>query len=165
MYSVAPNQRYFLIDHQVAQGTPHNPPVLEVVRVQEYWGQLIVFGIKHAHQQHIYIHGYEDIPAHPSCGVVLPHETAERAAEVTRMFRGRPISLRPWLILQDLEDVPIVNWARRLGNLWQPVDYWDPEERLRRAQVVIEVYLYWKRYGEWPRWFREARLGQRAALN
>ena len=164
MYSVNRNSRYYLIDYQVPQGTPEAPPVLEVVEVTDYKGQLIILGIKHAHQQHVFAKGFETIGSHPSVSVVLPYETTENVASInTFLAKGRKITLRPILAISDELDIPVVTWSRRMGRLWQPVDYFDPAERLERAKMVIDVYLDWKQTGAWPEWFRRAKLAQTAA--
>lgn len=144
-------QIYECIDVKVPQGTPRTPPQLRILDIYDYLGQYIVYAAKLTHQQHVYIHGFEDIVDRPAAFVVLPGELPENIDRLSLIFKGRPLRLRSLI-----EEIPIVNGEQRLGSLWTLAP-----GRLNRdtlipiCQTMINIYHEWKRLGVVPGWVRK----------
>ena len=147
--------RYQLVNLDVPQGTPGNPPRIVVREVLEYKSQYIVYGAKPAHQQHVYRVGFETIPERYACFVLLPGERNERNVLVlSGMLGGLPLAL------QDGQDLYyIVNWGSRLGSLWSTEAGRQPsrDELVYRGRKVVDLYVDWEEKHEVPEWFRLAR--------
>lgn len=86
-------KQYQLWDVNVRQGEPGHPPWMRVYAIHNYQGQQIISGEKLAHTQHVWIHGYQSVPAWATCGVVLPRETASSIKPLLLALQGRPILL------------------------------------------------------------------------
>ena len=148
-------QQYQLVNLEVPQGTPGNPPRILVGEVLGYKGQYIVYGEKLAHQQHVYRVGFEDVPERPACFVMLPREPVpENVLLLSKMLKGLPLAL-----MDGTDLYYIVNWTSNLGSLWWTArgEQASRDEMIRRARKVVDLYLEWNEKGQVPVWFRAAR--------
>ena len=139
---------YEIVDLDVPQGLPHNSPRAIVHEVHEYKGQYIVYGSKFAHEQHIYIHGYERIPERILCFVVIPQELVPaRIHAFSKALSGRNLAIREGENL-----LYIVNWGLRLGKVWwlKTLNDLTRAGLLSQATQVVDWYLHWQIYGELP---------------
>ena len=152
---------YQIINADVNQGTPGNPPRLILHDIFEVDGQLICYGTKPVHQQHIYTKGFENIREKGVAFVVLLTEGTNNSMALTKMLGGFHLVIHAML---ESDLMYIVNWPERLGSLW-----WTPmgedtgkDELLRRARLVIRIYHDWRKNGfVAPNWFLAARSVQR----
>ncbi len=147
---------YQIINYDVAQGTPNNPPRVVLHEILEIEGQLLCYGTKLAHQQEIYRIGFEDIPESPGAFVVLPTDNGPNTHQLSKILHGSRLGIHE-LLGDDI--MFIVNWAERLGAVW-----WTPmgqdtkkDELIKRGKTVIRLYHEWKAKGVPPGWFLTAR--------
>ena len=164
---IAPHQRYHIVDSAVPQGTPGNPPRLEVLEVLEYKGQFVMYSQILPFQQHIYRIGFEDMPGKRACFVVLPKESVTNMVDkITNLLKGRALAI------QEIEPdangfkarLNIVNWASHLGVLWgNDVPMGQKagrEELIQRGIKVVDIYLEWLRWDKAPKWVTVAKAGK-----
>ena len=146
--------QYQMIDKDVPQGLPQDPPHLEIVDVLNYKGQYMIYGFKPTHAQHVYAHGFEPIADRAVACVVLPQASTDDVEFLCGVLRGRRIQVQ-----MGNELLSIVNWAARLGDLWwtEPGRTATKGELLKRAETVVNIYDEWQRLGRFPRWVVIAR--------
>lgn len=151
---------YEVVNSQVPQGTPGNPPRLTISEMTEHEGAYIVVGQVNTFQTHPYIHGFVTIPAKSAVFVVLPIEYRVIVEELVKLLRGLPLALRH-LILPGRPQ-PIVNWAERMGSLWYtpPGEIASIEEKRRRARLVIDLWHEIRRTESIPPWFLRGKNDQ-----
>jgi len=174
-------QQYPVLNINVPQGDRGAPPWLRITEILTYNQTYIVWGEKLAHQQHIWQHGYESIPAWGSGGVVFPGETLHselREGKITitgtlqpllLQLRGQPVLLgdpqysglwnaqgKPMLEV----GIPLIGWSYQLGGLWWSEQRPMHDEFVRQARIVVDLYYEWKNKKIFPRWFLDGRNGR-----
>lgn len=132
------NYPYEVLSRDVQEGLPGILPRIVIYDIYDYKEQYICYGEKLRHEQHIYIHGFEDIPTRPLCFVLLPRATREEIKKLVRTLEGRP------LILKDGQtEIDIVNWQVPQHDIWSPTPVYKftREQLVAQARGAIDMYL------------------------
>ncbi len=156
-----PGQRWELLNIRVRQIAGPTQPSFTVLEMYERQGRVVVYGESHFFEVHTYLHGVIGVKDKAGAFVVAPGMNAQAVDSSTELFHGQPLRL------VDPTDrrvqIPVVNWAARLGELWWTPQgqQTDKDELIRRGELVCKMMFELERDGKLPLWFRRGRIMQR----
>lgn len=150
----------------------------EAFEVLEYQGQYIVYGEVRKDAVRVF-RGLFPTPEKPVAFVVFPNARESESLKVTDICGGDALGISEVTVgltvgnIKPLqaEELFLVNCNTALARVWGGTPWLTAPKRPNRDGLVhkctrqIDLYLHWKRTGEWPAWFYEDRAKARAPVS